>query len=173
VQGIKALSRRYQGSIKALVYRYTTVSDPLWILLVEPLHGVTFACRTLAAVHYAAELAPPGLEVSAQGLGNTVNCLGVIAGSVIGGRIMQEKGSVYMYRAAGGLAFVTLVVYLLVTLSYLGLSSLVEVRSTSDSSSSKARKAGRQEQDACASLEEPPQKTADTVLFKRIELEDL
>ena len=124
-------------------------------------------------MHYAAELAPPGLEVSAQGLGNTVNCLGVITGSVIGGRIMQEKGSVYMYRAAAGLAFVTLVAYLLVTLSYLGLSSLVEVRSTSESSSSKASKAGRQEQDACASLEEPPEKTAGTVLFKRIELEDL
>jgi MFS family permease len=127
-------------------------------------------------VHYAAELAPPGLEVSAQGLGNTINCLGVIAGSVIGGRIMQEKGSVYMYRAAGGLAFVTLVVYLLVTLSYLGLSSLVEVRSTSESSSSKASKTsktGRQQQDASAILEEPPEKTAGTVLFKRIELEDL
>ena len=49
------------------VVAYTMVDDPWFVLLVEPLHGVTFACSQLAAVHYTDRIAPPGLKTSAQG----------------------------------------------------------------------------------------------------------
>ena len=75
-------------------------------------------------MHYAAELAPPGLETSAQGLSNTVMCLGVITGSMLGGYVMDTYGSIFLYRSAAGLVAVTWVLYLAVTLSHAGAGSL-------------------------------------------------
>ena len=95
---------------------YTSFSNPWLVLLVEPLHGVTFAAMSLAAVHYAAELAPPGLETSAQGLSNMVRNLGTITGTVIAGRIMDSHGSVFLYRAAAALVGVVWSIYMAVTL---------------------------------------------------------
>ena len=51
---------------------YTLFSDPWMILLVEPLHGVTYALLQLSSVLYAAKLAPKGLETTTQGLKDTV-----------------------------------------------------------------------------------------------------
>jgi hypothetical protein len=42
------------------VVAYSLFTDPWMILIVEPLHGVTFAFLQLASVHYVAHLAPPG-----------------------------------------------------------------------------------------------------------------
>jgi len=130
---LKVLNNHQLMTIACLAYIfrvvwYTSFANPWMVLVVEPLHGVTFACKALAAVHYAAELAPPGLETSAQGLGNTILQLGVITGSIVGGSIMDSHGSIFLYRAAAALVAATLLVYLAVTLSYTGASSLYKGR---------------------------------------------
>lgn len=77
---------------------YTLFADPWWILAVEPLHGVTFAFVQLGAVHYAATLAPEGLETSTQGLATTARSIGSISGTFVGGIVMQHFGSIVLYR---------------------------------------------------------------------------
>lgn len=54
--------------------------------------------------------------------------LGVITGSIVGGSIMDSHGSVVLYRGAALLVAITLIVYLAVTLSYAGASSLYKGR---------------------------------------------
>mmetsp|Transcript_70949 Transcript_70949/g.115191 ORF Transcript_70949/g.115191 Transcript_70949/m.115191 type:complete len:107 (+) Transcript_70949:14-334(+) len=49
-----------------------------------------------------------------------------VAGSMLGGYIMDTRGSIFLYRAAAALSFVTLCVYLAVTLNYNGSASLFE-----------------------------------------------
>ncbi len=123
------------ASCLAYIFRviwYTSTSNPWMVLVVEPLHGITFACKALAAVHYAAELAPPGLQTSAQGLSNTVQCMGVITGSVLGGYLMDTRGSVFLYRSAALLSGVTLCLYLAVTLQYSGADSLFSKKIASE-----------------------------------------
>ncbi|KAJ1479591.1 hypothetical protein T484DRAFT_1813648 [Baffinella frigidus] len=63
------------------VMAYTLFSDPWMVLSVEPLHGITFAFKQIAAVHYCAAIAPPGCETSAQGFKDVVVQLGVITGT--------------------------------------------------------------------------------------------
>ena len=126
------------ASCLAYIFRviwYTSTTNPWMVLVVEPLHGITFACKALAAVHYAAELAPPGLQTSAQGLSNTVQCMGVITGSVLGGYLMDTRGSVFLYRAAALLSAVTLCLYLAVTLQYSGADSLFSKKIASEGES--------------------------------------
>ena len=86
-------------------------------MLVEPLHGVTFAAMNLAAVHYTAQLAPPGLETTAQGLSLMIRNLGTITGTMVAGYIMDSRGSIFLYRAAAALVAATWSLYLVVTLS--------------------------------------------------------
>ena len=85
---------------------YTLVPNAWWVLALEPMHGVTYACYRIAAVHYLARIAPPGLETSAQGLASTFGALGSILGQLIGGWVFENYGSVVMYR---GVAFIVLV----------------------------------------------------------------
>ena len=49
---------------------YTYIVNPWLILFLEPLHGVTYACLWTAGVSYMAEIAPKGLETTAQGILN-------------------------------------------------------------------------------------------------------
>ena len=42
------------------VFAYTIFEEPWMVLLVEPLHGVTFACAQLASVQYCAQIAVYG-----------------------------------------------------------------------------------------------------------------
>jgi predicted MFS family arabinose efflux permease len=70
-----------------------------WILLLEPLHGVTFACFQLTAVVKLGKLAPPNLSNSIQGVRSTVTNLGRIIGSILGGYILQHYGATTLYRS--------------------------------------------------------------------------
>ena len=70
----------------------------------------------------------PSRKCSAAGLSNTILQLGVITGTMLGGSIMDSHGSVFLYRGAALLVTVTLIVYLAVTLSYTGASSMYKGR---------------------------------------------
>ena len=77
--------------IRALVYSSVTVAWPL--LLVEPLHGITFALLFSNVVIIAAEVSPKGLEGTAQGVltRGFFEGLGVISGSVAGGLLFDAS----------------------------------------------------------------------------------
>jgi len=91
------------------LFAYSLSTQPWQILLIQLTHGLTFAAVWAAGVSYAGELAPPGLEATAQGLFNaTLMGFGGIAGALIGGLLLERFGGAGMYSfgaaaAAGGM----------------------------------------------------------------------
>uniref|UniRef100_A0A7S2KQ61 Major facilitator superfamily associated domain-containing protein n=1 Tax=Leptocylindrus danicus TaxID=163516 RepID=A0A7S2KQ61_9STRA len=88
------------------VVGYTLIpsNHSYWVLFLEPLHGVTFACYRTASVEFVAQLSPDGFEASGQGLLSTLKgCIGAFTGLSIGGYVEQQFGARVMYR---GLAIV-------------------------------------------------------------------
>ena len=96
------------------VFGYTFIPPDYsgFILMFEPLHGVTYALKQMCAVTVLANLAPKGFKNSAQGVVSTVARLGGLTGSIAGGFVLQYLGSTVLYRGAGVLVSVAGVLYL-------------------------------------------------------------
>lgn len=55
----------------ARFFLYSIIRNPIWVLPVELLNGITYALTYSAAISYAAILAPPGAEGTLQGVVGT------------------------------------------------------------------------------------------------------
>ena len=87
----------------ARVYGYTLLTPATvhWVLALELLHGITFACMWIAAVEYVKVLSPPAWVATGQLLLSALKgCLGGGAGAVVGGWAYTKYGGVWMYRVA-------------------------------------------------------------------------
>lgn len=93
------------------VLGYSLVTAPWMVLLVEPLHGVTYAFYQLSTVFLLARMAPAGLENSVQGLRSVVARLGGLTGSICGGIVLERFGAVVLYRSAAALVTVVGLIY--------------------------------------------------------------
>eukprot|EP00437_Effrenium_voratum_P038486 CAMPEP_0181469960 /NCGR_PEP_ID=MMETSP1110-20121109/38298_1 /TAXON_ID=174948 /ORGANISM="Symbiodinium sp., Strain CCMP421" /LENGTH=344 /DNA_ID=CAMNT_0023594903 /DNA_START=311 /DNA_END=1342 /DNA_ORIENTATION=- len=81
------------------VFGYTIVPSAGWIMVLEPLHGVTYSCFTLATVHYLNDHVPMHMISTAQGFMSSVSAVGSAAGALMGGWIMDRKdGGLLMFR---------------------------------------------------------------------------
>lgn len=49
-------------------FLYSIITDPLWVLPVELLNGLTFTLAFVAGISYAAKIAPVSSEGTVQGL---------------------------------------------------------------------------------------------------------
>lgn len=90
---------------------YVSISDPRYVLFVEPLHGVTFTLMNLATVAEASRLAPPHLQATGQAFISVVRTVGTIVGTLGGAAVMQWAGSTVAYGWAGGLVAAAAVAY--------------------------------------------------------------
>jgi len=100
--------------IRVMVYTFLTPETVWWVLAVEPLHGVTFACMWAAAIHYAAEISPKGLEATTQGiLAGVFSGLGFGLGGITGGFVYQNFGPIVLYRSGAIIVFVAMILYIL------------------------------------------------------------
>jgi PPP family 3-phenylpropionic acid transporter len=91
---------------------YSMIQDPGLALAVQLMHGVTFAAIWIAGVAYVAEIAPPGLGNTAQGLfTGFVMGLGNASGAFLGGILYQDLGFSLMYLYAGLIVVIALVVF--------------------------------------------------------------
>lgn len=102
------------ASIVAMVIRmlaYSVVTTPWAVLVIQLLHGFTFAALWTAGVSYANSAAPRGMGATAQGVFSGVTMgLAAAAGAFIGGWLYQDVGAVLMFRWAGiGIALALLV----------------------------------------------------------------
>jgi len=78
---------------------YSVSQAPWQVLLIQLMHGLTFASLWAAGVAYAHELAPPGLGATAQGVFNaTLMGLGAITGALTGGFLLERLGGAGMFR---------------------------------------------------------------------------
>mmetsp|Transcript_60405 Transcript_60405/g.152925 ORF Transcript_60405/g.152925 Transcript_60405/m.152925 type:complete len:179 (-) Transcript_60405:52-588(-) len=78
-------------AVRCLLYAALPRSQPWLVLLVEPLHGLTFAGMWCATVEYARQLAPPGTEAKMQALVNGLFYqISFAAGSLLWGFLVQR-----------------------------------------------------------------------------------
>jgi MFS family permease len=72
------------------------------VLLIQLLHGFTFAALWTAGVAYAHRAAPPGMGATAQGVFSGVTMgLATATGALIGGWLYQSAGAALMFRWVG------------------------------------------------------------------------
>jgi PPP family 3-phenylpropionic acid transporter len=97
---------------------YSVVSAPWQVLLIQLTHGLTFAALWGAGVSYAGQLAPKGLEATAQGLFNaTLMGFGSFSGALLGGLLFDRLGGSGMYRIGGLIALAGLGLFVLTSLA--------------------------------------------------------
>uniref|UniRef100_A0A7S1XX30 Major facilitator superfamily (MFS) profile domain-containing protein n=1 Tax=Phaeomonas parva TaxID=124430 RepID=A0A7S1XX30_9STRA len=92
---------------------YTLASNGYWVLLCEPLHGVTYACAHTASVAFFAERMPQRLEASAQGILSSLTGMGMFVGTIAGGFVLDAFGSAVLYRGAAVLIMVATSAFML------------------------------------------------------------
>lgn len=78
-------------ALRCVLYAALPRNLPWLVLLVEPLHGFTFAAMWCATVEYARRLAPPGMEAKMQALANGLfYYISFAAGSLAWGFLVQH-----------------------------------------------------------------------------------
>ena len=94
-------------------FSYSIVGAAWVVLLIQLLHGPTFATMWMASVYYADQLAPQGMGATAQGLLASVMIgLGNAAGGFFGGLLYDSVGPVSMFRWTAAAVLAAMVVLL-------------------------------------------------------------
>lgn len=89
----------------------------MWIiLLLETLHGISYACSKTGSVEYIARVTPNGHEASGQGLLFTIRFFGVVVGLFVGGWTQQTFGGRILYLGMAILVSLGMIVLLLAEL---------------------------------------------------------
>lgn len=84
----------YGPTVKTLLL---ALANGWYLLLLEPLHGLTYAA---AAVAYVAERTPAELEATGQAALDVVQAMACAVGTAVGGVVMQHFGSRALYRGS-------------------------------------------------------------------------
>ncbi len=91
---------------------YSFIAAPALILVIQLLHGFTGPAIWAAGVSYVAEVAPPGLGATAQGIFQAVlNGLGSATGAYLGGALLQNYGQIAMFQVFALILFLALLLF--------------------------------------------------------------
>lgn len=96
--GILLLVASASYVVRVLGYASIPKGHMAYVLLLEPLHGVTYACSKTASVDTASRFSPAGWEATGQGLISLVAGFGSISGLLYGGWAVERLGGRYMYE---------------------------------------------------------------------------
>jgi len=90
---------------------FSIITDPIWALLPQLLHGLSFGAFLVGGVTFMSERAPEGLGTTAQAVFTTV-CYGLaaIVGALGGGYLYDQVGMAGLFRVLFAVAAVGLVV---------------------------------------------------------------
>jgi PPP family 3-phenylpropionic acid transporter len=93
---------------------YSTIDVPTWALLVQLLHGLSFAAFLVGGVTFVSDRTPPGLSATAQAIYGTVAFgLASIAGSMIGGYLFDTVGMQDLFRIFSLVGLAGLTIFLM------------------------------------------------------------
>ena len=88
------------SGLRLLLFAASTTPEA--VLAIQGLNGLTFPAVWMAGVAYADENAPPGMNAFAQGLfGATVMGVGMAAGGLLGGPLLETLGGRSLYLVFG------------------------------------------------------------------------
>lgn len=94
---------------------YATIQNPQWAIAAQLLHGPTFAALWAAGVYHVNSLSPQGLGASSQAfLGTVLFGISGICGALVGSWLYEQAGAVFLFRFAGSIAGLGLIIFLLV-----------------------------------------------------------
>jgi MFS transporter, PPP family, 3-phenylpropionic acid transporter len=94
---------------------YSLTTQPWVVLVIQLVHGLTFAAIFTAGVYYADQIAPPGMKATTQGMFNsTLMGFGSAAGGLLGGLLLDRFSPGGMYAIVGTVVLTGLAVFLLV-----------------------------------------------------------
>lgn len=86
---------------------YSVLANPWWVLPVELCQGITYGIFYSTMASYASKVAPPGMGSTVQGLVGAVHeGIGIAAGSLIGGFLMDRLGGTLTFRWYGAVGLV-------------------------------------------------------------------
>lgn len=97
-------------SVRAIGYAF--VPSAWAALVLEPLHGVTFAAVQTASVAYVAQRTPSGGDACVQGLVSLLRSAGGVVGTATGGVIMQAASGRLLYFCTGTLVLVSTLLFI-------------------------------------------------------------
>ena len=98
--------------IRVIGYTLIPEGAMAWVLVLEPLHGITYGCAATSSVQYMAQLSPKGYEATAQGILSGVRGVGSIFGLSLGGWIDDAYGPKILYRAYASIVAIGLGIFL-------------------------------------------------------------
>ncbi|XP_067661521.1 major facilitator superfamily domain-containing protein 6-like [Haliotis asinina] len=108
---------------------YSFLQQPWYVMLVEPIHGITFGIMWSAVSSYASIIAPPGMQATVQGLvGGLHFGFGKGIGSLITGYLFELIGERWTFRVLSISAVVVLIVYCLLNKFVLEYPSVKDAR---------------------------------------------
>jgi PPP family 3-phenylpropionic acid transporter len=100
-------------AVRVFGYTFLTETTIYWILPLEILHGITFACMWIASVEFSATVAPDEWSTTVQTiLSACFACFGNVLGGFVGGWVMQKYGAVALYRGMGWIVWGVLILHL-------------------------------------------------------------
>lgn len=91
---------------RVLAYTYIPFGKVKYLLLVEPLHGITYGTVQIAMVEFAAQSLPTGNEAAGQGLVYFFREFGSVIGVALGGWTEHVLGPRVMFRISALIVFV-------------------------------------------------------------------
>jgi MFS family permease len=102
--------------IRVVGYTFIPQDHAVLVLLLEPLHGLTYACAKTASVEFASKLTPTGYESTGMGIISVLGCIGTIIGLSMGGWIEDTYSAVILYRSYALIVAFGLVIFYVSTL---------------------------------------------------------
>jgi len=99
---------------------YSLTTQPWVVLVIQLCHGLTFAAIYTAGVHFADQVAPPGMKATTQGMfSGTLMGFGSAAGGLLGGILLDRFSPGGMYGIIGTLVLIGMVAFLLVERNFI------------------------------------------------------
>jgi hypothetical protein len=102
--------------IRVLGYSLVPYGHMYIILLLELLHGITYAGHKAGSVEYISSRTPAGYEAAGQGLLVFVSYSGIVAGLIYAGWIQEVLGARVMFRSMAAIVSIGMVVPLIAEL---------------------------------------------------------
>lgn len=91
---------------------YSFIRNPWMVLLIEPLHAITFGLMYAAASTYASRITPPGNHGSVQNIIASLHfCYGRSFGTLLGGRLFETYGGAATFRMFAASSLILLVLH--------------------------------------------------------------
>lgn len=97
--------------VRVFGYSYIPEGHVAYVLWLEPLHGVTYACMAMAGVELISYLTPPGYSASGQAALQILVGTGSVVGLLFGGYLQDQLGPRLMYRISGGIVAIGCILF--------------------------------------------------------------